>query len=221
MKKGFTVIWLAFLLLGTAACNGQNSASSPTRIKASNNQLVGGNCDGCDIMYVDMPAHINVVDTSVAWNEAGQKLLVTGKVYQPDGKTPAPNVIIYYWHTDNNGYYSPAKDMDPRAKRHGHIRGWVSSGPDGSYSIYTIHPQPYPGRDIPAHIHVTIKEPAFNEYYIDELLFDDDPLLTNDKRRTLENRGGSGIMTTQSMNGILVARHDIILGRNIPGYPAN
>ena len=221
MKKGFTFIWLAFLLLDAAACNGQNSASSPTRIKASNNHLVGGNCDGCEIMYVGMPAHINAVDTSVAWNEAGQKLLVTGKVYQLDGKTPAPNVIIYYWHTDNNGYYSPAKNMDPKARRHGHIRGWVSSGPDGSYSIYTIHPKPYPGRDIPAHIHVTIKEPAFNEYYIDELLFDDDPLLTNDKRRSLENRGGSGIMTTQSMNGILLARHDIILGRNIPGYPAN
>jgi protocatechuate 3,4-dioxygenase, beta subunit len=221
MKAGIVAIIFAFLLTISSGCNGQNTAPTTTTIKAKNNQQVGGGCDGCDIMYIGMPTSINTIDTSAGWNEAGQKLLVTGKVYQPDGQTPAPNIIIYYWHTDNNGYYSPAKDMDPKARRHGHIRGWVRSGPDGSYSIYTIHPKPYPGRDIPAHIHATIKEPAFNEYYIDELVFDDDPLLTDDKRRSLENRGGSGIMTTHSMNGLLVAHHDILLGRNIPGYPSN
>ena len=219
MKGKFPTIYLMLLLTVATGCNGQNTTPAATQIKKQSSQLVGGGCDGCEIMYVGMPASINAVDTSAGWNEAGQKLLVTGKVYQVDGRTPAPNVILYYWHTDNNGYYSPVEGMDPKAKRHGHIRGWVRSGNDGSYSIYTIQPKAYPGRDIPAHIHMTVKEPALNEYYIDELVFDNDPLLTKDKRNALENRGGSGIMTLQSNNGLLTAHHDIVLGLYIPAYP--
>ena len=42
------------------------------------------------------------------------------------------------------------------------------------------------------HIHISIREPEIkNEYYIDELVFDDDPLLTTAKRAALENRGGT------------------------------
>jgi len=52
-------------------------------------------------MYIGIPASIPSVDTSVAWNEKGQKLLVHGTVYKLDGKTPALNVILYYWHTDS------------------------------------------------------------------------------------------------------------------------
>lgn len=199
----------------------QFTALEDTVHPAHSSSLVGGKCDGCDIMYVDMPANIFPVDTSVAWNEKGQKLLVHGAVYKPDGKTPAPNVILYYWHTDNNGYYSPAPNQDEKSKRHGHIRGWVKTDNEGHYAIYTIRPAPYPGRGIPAHIHMIVKEPALNEYWIDEFLFDDDPLLTSTERKKQENRGGNGILTVENKNGMQVAERNIVLRLHIPNYSTN
>ena len=203
------------------SCNGQTESNNktPTNSSIAKNKLIGGGCDGCEIMFVGMPANISSVDTSIGWTEKGQKLLVTGQVYKIDGRTPAPNVIIYYWQTDNNGYYSPKKGIDEKAKRHGHIRGWVKTDENGKYSIYTIRPAPYPNEDIPAHIHTSIKEPNVgNEYYIDEFVFDDDKLLTSTKRKALENRGGSGILRVLISGNLQIAEHNIILGLNIPNY---
>jgi protocatechuate 3,4-dioxygenase beta subunit len=182
--------------------------------------LVGGGCEGCEIMFVGMPAHIGSTDTSPGWGEKGQKLQVKGVVYEADGKTPAANVVLYYWQTDSNGYYSPVPGMDEKAKRHGHIRGWVKTDASGRYAIRTIRPAPYPSSTNPAHIHASIKEPKIgNEYYIDEFLFDDDPFLTTHRRKPLENRGGSGILNVSVSGDLQIAERDIVLGLNIPGYP--
>jgi protocatechuate 3,4-dioxygenase beta subunit len=171
-------------------------------------------------MFVGMPETLLPATTSPGWSEPGEKLLLQGVVYAPDGRTSAAGVVIYYWQTDANGLYSPAPGMEPRARRHGHIRGWVKTGPDGKYAIRTIRPGSYPHSDIPAHIHLSIKEPTLpNEYYVDELVFDDDRALTPEKRKKLENRGGSGVLRPYSSGGMPVAEHDIILGLNIPNYP--
>jgi len=110
--------------------------------------------------------------------------------------------------------------MDEKVKMHGHIRGWVKSDENGKYSIYTIRPTPYPTRDMPAHIHTSIKEPNIkDEYYIDGFVFADDILLTGKKIKALENRGGSGILRVLIDKNMQVAEHNIILGLNIPNYP--
>jgi protocatechuate 3,4-dioxygenase, beta subunit len=220
MKLLFNFGLFVFLLSSLTSCNEQTKSSTPVQKNTDPKKIVGGGCDGCEIMFVGMPTTISSIDTSAGWTEKGQQLLVTGKVFKIDGKTPAPNVIIYYWQTDNNGYYSPAKEMDEKAKRHGHIRGWVKTDENGSYSIYTIKPAPYPNDNIPAHIHTSIKEPNIdNEYYIDEFIFDDDKLLTGEKRKALENRGGSGFLRVLIAGNLQIAEHNIILGLNIPNYP--
>jgi protocatechuate 3,4-dioxygenase, beta subunit len=220
MKLLFLFGLFIFLLSSLASCNGQTKSATQTQKNTDPKKIVGGGCDGCEIMFVGMPTTISSIDTSAGWTEKGQQLLVTGKVFKIDGKTPASNVIIYYWQTDNNGYYSPAKEMDEKAKRHGHIRGWVKTDENGSYSIYTIKPAPYPNDNIPAHIHTSIKEPNIeNEYYIDEFIFDDDKLLTGEKRKALENRGGSGVLRVLIAGNLQIAEHNIILGLNIPNYP--
>jgi protocatechuate 3,4-dioxygenase beta subunit len=216
-------VWLYALLFTVfSGCMGQaqKQLNTITQSLSNNNKLVGGGCDGCEIMFVGIPQNINAVDTSAGWKEKGQKLLVTGVVFKPDGKTPAEDVIIYYWQTDNNGYYSPIEEMDEPAKKHGYIRGWVKTDKKGNYSIYTTRPAPYPGTDIPAHIHISIKEPTINnEYYIDEFVFNDDTLLTSAKRKALKNRGGSGILKTFTSGDVQIAEHNIIAGLNIPNYP--
>jgi protocatechuate 3,4-dioxygenase, beta subunit len=201
-------------------CKGQTKTNTVTQKNSETKKLIGGGCDGCEIMFVDMPKNISSIDTSQGWKEKGQKLLITGRVYKIDGKTPAQNVVIYYWQTDSDGYYSPSETLNEKAKRHGHIRGWVKTDKDGSYSIYTVKPAPYPNDNIPAHIHISIKEPNIdNEYYIDEFIFDDDKLLTSEKRKALENRGGSGILRVLISGETQIAEHNIILGLNIPNYP--
>jgi protocatechuate 3,4-dioxygenase, beta subunit len=220
ISKSIIFLLFAALFNMLTSCMAQSKDKTSASNKTEPNKIVGGGCDGCEIMFVGMPNMMDAVDTSAAWREAGQKLLLTGTVFNHDGKTSAPDVIIYYWQTDNNGFYSPKPGMDERAKRHGHIRGWVKTDSNGKYSIYTIIPGPYPNEDMPAHIHTSIKEPTIdNEYYIDEFVFDDDKLLTTEKRKALENRGGSGILKVLESGDLQIAEHNIILGLNIPNYP--
>lgn len=54
--------------------------------------------------------------------------------------------------------------------------------------------------------------------FIDELVFDDDPMLTIRERNELENRGDSGIAKPIIKNDILTVNRDIVLGLNIPNY---
>ncbi len=210
-----------FLLLGcclfTGACNGQDT--QPAQQAAS--ARIGGGCEDCDVMYIGMPEIPSWTDTSSGWQEPGQKLLLTGTIFEPDGKTPASGIILYYWQTDVNGYYSPKPGMDARTGRHGHIRGWVKTGADGRYAIYTIRPAPYPNDVSPAHIHLLIKEPALeHEYYTDDVVFDDDKLLIPYlKKYPANNRGGSGIVRVLLRDSVQVAEHSIVLGLNIPGHP--
>ncbi len=205
-----------FLLLLFIACDGQTKNSV-----SKDDKTVGGGCDGCELMYIGMPEKISSTDTSPGWNEAGQKLMVTGTVFQIDGRTPAPNVIIYYWQTGHTGRYTPADGMDERIRRHGHIRGWVKTDANGKYMIKTIRPAPYPNDVLPAHIHLSVKEPdVANEYYTDEINFDDDRLLIPYKKKhPFENRGGSGVVRILLKDSLQIAEHDIVLGLNIPGYP--
>lgn len=211
------------ILKRAAVCHlliiGCGTPSSPPQKQAAT--VVGGGCDGCELMYINMPRQIAAVDTSPGWSSTGQKLQISGTVWKNDAKTPAPGVIIYYWQTDDKGYYAYREGLDERARRHGYIRGWVRTGTDGRYTLYTIRPAPYPNDSLPAHIHLSVKEPELsNEYYTDEINFREEPLLeAYFKRYPPENRGGPGVVQVSLQNGLQVAEHNITLGLNIPGYP--
>jgi protocatechuate 3,4-dioxygenase, beta subunit len=217
LKSTFPLFAL-FLTLLVISCNSQKTGSrneEPT--------LVGGGCDGCEFMYLGMPDNINPVDTSQGWKEGVEKMFISGTVYQPDGRTPAENVIIYYWHTDNKGLYAEGSGMDQRAKDHGYLRGWIKTDEGGRYAIYTMKPAPYPSKTLPAHIHFSIKEPDVpNEYYIDDINFTDDPILSNYlKKYPAEDRGGSGIVSISREDAVQRVKRDIVLGLNIPAYKKN
>ena len=213
--------FLPFILI--TACHSQpqpDSIENEETVEMRSTDLVGGPFENGEFDLIGLQAIISSIDTSPGWDQPGQKLLVRGILYREDGKTPAPGILLYYYHTDIHGYYPSNEELDPGVVRHGYIRGWVKSDKHGHYSIYTVRPAPYPNTDIPAHIHPSIREPDIgNAYYIDEFVFDDDPLLTPEKRVALENRGGSGILNVEQKGDLQVADHDIILGMNIPNYP--
>ena len=170
-------------------------------------------------MFVEIPSAIKSDATIINPNEPGEKLEISGVIYQSDGKTPAPNVVLYVYQTASNGVYEPGSDQTGGVRRHGRIRGWVKSNQKGEYKLLTIRPGSYPNSDIPAHIHPTIKEPDKNEYHIDDFVFDDDKFIDAAYRSRQQLRGGSGILRLKKENGKWIGKHDIILGCNIPNYP--
>ncbi len=216
------IIFTTFLLhTSIFSCSQSNSNSTPVSKPGAK---VGGNCEGCEAIY-ESPTAFDKLNNMVwlpDWQEKGTKLAVNGVVYKPDGKTPAPGVVIYIYHTDQTGVYPTRGDEKGWAKRHGYLRGWMKTNGKGEYKFFTLRPVAYPGRKDPAHIHVTIKEPDKNEYWIDEYVFDDDPLLTGEQRKNCENRGGSGILPILPYyvgRSTLKSERNIYLGMNVPNYP--
>jgi protocatechuate 3,4-dioxygenase beta subunit len=210
---------LAIFTLTYAAltcCTPQTPNAQPKT--GGSDRPVGGRCEGCEWYLLGMPAQAKAETTIAGPDEPGQRLTISGTIYRKDGTTPAEGVILYIYHTDAGGNYSPAKGQK-EAVQHGHLRGWVKTGADGHYIFHTILPASYPNSKAPMHIHPTIKEPGLTPYYIDEYLFDHDPNLTQQVRSAQELRGGLGIIKiTKDNNGTWVGKRDIILGKNIPGY---
>jgi len=196
-----------------------HGCSQPKASKDDTGKKVGGECDECEAVFEYGSKKLSWTDTLPDYNDKGPKMEVSGIIFQRDGKTPAPGVILYVYHTDQEGIYPTKGDETGWAKRHGYIRGWIKTDQSGKYKFYTLRPGAYPGRRNPEHIHATIKEPGISAYWIDEYLFEDDPILTNEEKAAQKKRGGNGILKlNKDSNGALIAHRDIILGLNIPGY---
>lgn len=206
------ILLASALVLVVSACWTQES-------KEKTIVSVGGPCEGCEAIYEYGDRLLSTVDTLPDFGTTKPKIKLTGTVYQANGITPAANVIIYAYQTNRAGIYKSKANAKGWAKQHGYIRGWVKTDQNGQYTFYTFRPGAYPNTSIPEHIHLTILEPGKSEYYIDSVVFDDDPFLTTEERRRLPNRGGSGVVTVSPQEGILTAQRDIILGKNIPDYP--
>lgn len=210
MKVYLLLHILVFLMAG---CSGQSN-SSPT----SHQGIVGGPCEGCEAILEYGDKVLTPIDTVPGYHVYSPTLKLSGTVYERDGVTPASDVMIYIYQTNREGLYQSDAEASGWKRRHGSQQGWVKTGPDGRYNFYTFRPAAYPDGSEPEHIHVTIKEPHLNEYYIDEFAFDDDPLLSTEERTQLPNRGGSGVVKLSMERGILTAKRDIICGLNIPDY---
>lgn len=214
------IIALVALLLAGCRPPQPPVSSTVTTDSVSLQNPVGGGCEGCELMYTGMPETLSAADTSAGWRSGRQPLLLTGTVFQRDGRTPAPGVIIYYWHTDDEGLYAPDATTPPQARDHGRLRGWVKTDAQGRYAIYTARPAPYPGEQIPQHIHLSVKEPDLPNAYFMDLYFDDDPLyLPHKKKYGQQDRGGTELLRILLDGRVQVAEHDIVLGLNIPDYP--
>jgi protocatechuate 3,4-dioxygenase, beta subunit len=215
-KKYFSSILLITTLWSCSPkelINAQPS-NTPTII----DKVVGGRCEGCELYDVEMPKNLHWQTTINPADEKGEILTIEGYIYQQDGKTPAANVVVYLYHTNNAGYYAPSTTQQG-ARRHGHLRGWIKSRADGYYIFSTIKPAPYPNAAIPAHIHPTIKETGKTSYYIDDYVFENEAFVTADYVKNQELRCGSGIIQlTKDSNGVWHGKRNLILGLNIPNY---
>lgn len=181
-------------------------------------KLLGGPCEGCEAVFEYGNKILTPVDTLPDFNNPGPKLKVTGTIYRSDEKTPAANVILYIYHTNQKGIYETRGNKTGWGRRHGYIRGWIKTDKNGRYTFYTLKPGRYPNGKTPAHIHGILLEPDGNYYWIDSWHFKGDSLLDLSKEQKGKAYGGSGIVELKKEGNILIAYRNIILGKNVPGY---
>ena len=174
-------------------------------------------CEGCEGVYERDAAGLSSQAQIGPEDEPGESLTLRGTVYEADGRTPAPGVVIYAYQTNAEGLYANGTDETEWSRRHGNLRGWAKTGDDGTYRFDTIKPAPYPDQDMPAHVHFTILEPGRQPYWIDDIVFDGEFGVTDEYRRQMTDRGGNGIVALETgAGGKLSVRRDIILERH-PG----
>jgi protocatechuate 3,4-dioxygenase, beta subunit len=135
---------------------------------------------------VHTPADVSWRTVLSEERDKGEPIEINGVVYQADGKTPAPNTLIYLYHTDFEGYYGRAG----AAHGHGKYRGWMLTDKDGKYSFRTIKPAPYPENRFAAHIHMTVTTAKAKEDWVDSILFEGDRLISPQEREQAGRRGG-------------------------------
>jgi len=182
--------------------------------------VVGLPCEGCDAVFAGLP-------DSLAWSariapagEPGEAMRIEGVVRDGRGR-PVAGVIVYAYHTNSRGVYPRDDRYTGVAGRHGRLRAWARTHENGRYRFDTIRPGGYPESDIPQHVHMHIIEPGRCTYYIDDILFRDDPRLTDAVRLRFDfKRGGSGVADpVRDGDGTWLVTRDIVLGENISGYP--
>jgi protocatechuate 3,4-dioxygenase beta subunit len=175
--------------------------------------IIGGPCEGCEYVFEGMPATIESTARIAPTGERGDAMRILGVVRDRQGK-PVPGIIVYAYQTDAGGIYPSG------STRHGRLRGWAKADSSGRYRFDTIRPGGYPNSDIAQHVHMHVIEPGRGTYFIDDVVFTDDPRLTPDARKQyVHGRGGPGLVTpARDKDGVLIVTRDIILGEKIPGY---
>jgi protocatechuate 3,4-dioxygenase, beta subunit len=156
---------------------------------------------------IDAPANVGWTTTLSNETDKGEPMTISGTVFHSDGRTPAPNTLIYLYHTDFEGHYGRSGQH-----KHGRFRGWMLTDKSGRYSFSTIKPAPYPEMKWAAHIHMTVTGLKHREDWIDSILFEGDRLINSHERSTAGQRGGFNPIVSLNRQGkILVGTRDILL----------
>lgn len=124
-------------------------------------------------------------------DEPGDTLIVSGKVYSSDCRTPLPGALIEVWQANQAGLYDTNKPGNFTELTTFRLRGLLLTNEKGEYEIETIMPGRYPippglpglekysGLTRPAHIHFRVME-ALHIPLTTQLYFKGDPFIAGD-----------------------------------------
>lgn len=158
---------------------------------------------------IGVPADVGWKTTLATDADKGERMIISGTVYAPDGKTPAPNTLIYLYHTDIYGHYG---NRDKGETRHGRYRGWMLTDAAGRYEFSSIRPASYPDSTIAAHVHMTLTTTALRENSVDSILFEGDKFITARERSDIGKGGFNPILKMEKgADGIMRGVRDIQL----------
>jgi catechol 1,2-dioxygenase len=123
--------------------------------------------------------------------EAGERLVISGKVYSSDCRTRLANALIEVWQANSAGLYDTNKPGNFTEQGHFHLRGMMLTDEQGNYELETIMPGRYPippglpgleryaGLTRPAHVHFRVAE-SLHVPLTTQLYFKDDPFIAKD-----------------------------------------
>jgi protocatechuate 3,4-dioxygenase beta subunit len=123
--------------------------------------------------------------TQHAGEPLGQRVIVTGRVLDSDGRA-VPDTLIEVWQANAAGRYRHPVDnhpapLDPNFSG----AGRCMTDSEGRYRFVTIKPGAYPWGNHhnawrPAHIHFSLLGRAFTQRLVTQMYFPGDPLFTQD-----------------------------------------
>jgi protocatechuate 3,4-dioxygenase beta subunit len=123
--------------------------------------------------------------TQHAGEPQGQRIIVTGRVLDSDGR-PVPDTLLEIWQTNAAGRYRHWHEHHPAPldENFGGI-GRCLTDSAGRYRFVTIQPGAYPWGNHhnawrPAHIHFSLFGRAFTQRLVTQMYFPGDPLLPYD-----------------------------------------
>lgn len=155
--------------------------------------------------WLQKPSELKSITNLANSSEAGIKLVVDGRVFDPFGK-PAEGVIVHAYHRDNKGFDFGFRDKELTTWR---IQGWVITDSQGRFTLQTIRPAPdFLGRE-GGHIHFTTISEKYGRQWALKAYFYGDPLLTEQQKIRSEKAGMFGairrVNTTENGEQINVA----------------
>ena len=129
--------------------------------------------------------HVGLAVGVDAGEELGERIIVTGRVIDSDGRG-VPDTLIEIWQANAAGRYAHRVDdhpapLDPNFDG----AGRCLTDSDGRYRFVTIKPGAYPWKNHlnawrPAHIHFSLFGRAFTQRLITQMYFPGDPLFAQD-----------------------------------------
>jgi protocatechuate 3,4-dioxygenase beta subunit len=214
---------LAIASATTNSCN-QSEGNSAVKNAGDVQNDEPPSCDCCvfgEVQNQQLSHQTQIAPDTVA----GERIKVLGVVYQPDGKTPAVNIKMYFYHTNNYGKYGKlgTEVKTSHAWWHGYCRSWLKTNAKGEYEINTIKPKAYPNGNEPAHIHASVLNADETCSHLVDFVFKGDPFLTKgywNNVRSFWKRIGKegdpeyeGVAFTKDTNGVMEGRRNIVLSK--------
>lgn len=134
-------------------------------------------------------------------NVPGERIVIYGRVLDAQTKQPLKNINLFIFQADASGIYGKGENR---------LEGEVISNENGMYEFETIKPGSYPDSKNPAHIHLVITGDNIKKTHA-ELWFNDDPHLTEEKRKDIDNKKIYLTEPIPGENGKQKGKADILL----------
>lgn len=134
------------------------------------------------------PARVTSTARIAPASEPGDALVINGRVYQTDGRTPAAGITVFAYQTDRNGVY----DVPSAGPHSWRLKGWAITDGEGRFTFQTIRPASYPNATVPQHVHLHLEGPNLPRRWTTELQFDDDPKIGAREREASKAAGMFG-----------------------------
>jgi protocatechuate 3,4-dioxygenase beta subunit len=130
--------------------------------------------------------------------EPGTPMVITGHLFERDGRTPARGFTVFAYHTDAKGIY----DVPSNGPHSWRLKGWALTDENGRFEFTTIRPAPYPGRTEAAHVHVTFEGPRVPRRSAG-IQFADDPLVSRADLAASKQAGEFGsVLEVKTRDGV-------------------